>query len=53
VAFRNPNGTIVLYALNAGDASQDLRIGFHGKTAATTLPAGSRGHVCLEAVTGK
>jgi glucosylceramidase len=41
VAFRNPNGTIVLYTLNEGDASQDLRIGFQGKTAATTLPAGS------------
>jgi len=27
--------------LNAGTASQDLRIGFHGKTVATTLPAGS------------
>jgi glucosylceramidase len=41
VAFRNPNGTVVLYTLNAGTASQDLRIGFHGKTVATTLPAGS------------
>jgi glucosylceramidase len=41
VAFRNPNGTIVLYALNAGTASQELRIGFHGKTATTTLPAGA------------
>ena len=41
VAFRNPNGTVVLYTLNAGTASQELRIGFHGKTAATTLPAGA------------
>jgi glucosylceramidase len=41
VAFRNPNGTVVLYTLNAGTASQDLRIGFRGKTAATTLPAGT------------
>jgi glucosylceramidase len=41
VAFRNPNGTVVLYTLNEGDASQELRIGFHGKTAATTLPGGS------------
>jgi glucosylceramidase len=41
VAFRNPNGTVILYALNAGTASQDLRIAFHGKTAATTLPAGA------------
>ena len=41
VAFRNPNGTVVLYTLNDGAASQDFRIGFHGKTVATTLPAGS------------
>jgi glucosylceramidase len=41
VAFRNPNGTIVLYTLNDGTSSQDFRIGFLGKTAATTLPAGS------------
>jgi glucosylceramidase len=41
VAFRNTNGTVVLYALNGGAASQDLRIGFRGKTVATTLPAGA------------
>jgi glucosylceramidase len=41
VAFRNTNGTVVLYTLNAGTASQDLRIGFHGKTVATTLPGGA------------
>ena len=41
VAFRNPNGEVVLYALNAGTTSQDLRIGFHGKTVTTTLPAGT------------
>jgi glucosylceramidase len=41
VAFRNPNGTIVLYTLNAGSTSQDFRIASHGKTAATTLPAGA------------
>jgi glucosylceramidase len=41
VAFRNPNGTVVLYTLNAGQAAQGFRIGFHGKTAATTLPAGA------------
>ncbi|HUX28201.1 MAG TPA: glycoside hydrolase family 30 beta sandwich domain-containing protein [Terracidiphilus sp.] len=41
VAFRNPDGTIVLYALNAADHSQAFRIGFHQKTAATILPAGS------------
>jgi glucosylceramidase len=41
VAFRNPNGVVVLYTLNDGAASQDFRIGFRGKTVATTLPAGS------------
>jgi glucosylceramidase len=41
VAFRNPNGTVVLYTLNAGATSQQLRIGFRGKTVATTLPAGT------------
>ena len=41
VAFLNPNGTVVLYTLNAGATSQVLRIGFHGKTTATTLPAGA------------
>ena len=41
VAFRNPNGTVVLYTLNAGATSQELRIGFRGKTVATTLPAGA------------
>jgi glucosylceramidase len=41
VAFRNPSGEIVLYTVNTGTRSQDLRIGFHGKTALTTLPAGS------------
>ena len=41
VAFRNPNGTVVLYTLNTGTTGQELRIGFHGKTVTTTLPAGS------------
>jgi glucosylceramidase len=41
VAFRNPNGEVVLYSLNAGSTSQDFRIGFHGKTVTTTLPAGT------------
>ena len=41
VAFRNPDGTVVLYTLNSGTASQNLRIAFHGKTAATTIPAGA------------
>jgi len=43
VAFRNPNGTVVLYTLNDSDSSQDLRIGFHGKTVAATLRAGAVG----------
>ena len=41
VAFSNPDGTIVLYTLNGGTTSQTFRIGFHGKTVATILPAGS------------
>ncbi|MFZ0747007.1 MAG: glycoside hydrolase family 30 beta sandwich domain-containing protein [Terracidiphilus sp.] len=41
VAFRNSNGTVVLYTLNAGSTAQALRIVFHGKTVATMLPAGS------------
>jgi glucosylceramidase len=41
VAFRNSNGSVVLYTLNAGATSQELRIGFRGKTVATTLPAGT------------
>ena len=41
VAFRNPNGTILLYTLNAGTASQEIRLAFHGKGLTTALPAGS------------
>ncbi len=41
VAFRNPNGTIVLYTLNAGTTVQEFRITAQGKTAQTTLPAGA------------
>lgn len=41
VAFRNPDGAVVLYTVNNGTASQNLRIGFHGQTVATTLPAGA------------
>jgi glucosylceramidase len=40
VAFRNPNGTVVLYVLNAGP-SAGLTIRFQGKAAATSIPAGS------------
>ena len=41
VAFRNPDGTVVLYVLNAGTTGQGLRLGFRGKAAATTIPEGS------------
>jgi glucosylceramidase len=41
VAFKNPDGTIVLYTVNTGGASQQLRIGFRQKTAAAELPAGA------------
>ena len=41
VAFRNPDGTVVLYTVNNGTNSQALRIGFHGKTVTANLPAGS------------
>ena len=41
VAFRNPNGAVVLYALNAGTTSPQFRIAFRGKTVDTYIPAGS------------
>jgi glucosylceramidase len=41
VAFRNLDGTIVLYVVNGATTSQVFRIGFHGAKAATILPAGS------------
>ena len=41
VAFRNVDGSTVLYVLNAVNDSRPFRIGFHGKTVATILPAGS------------
>lgn len=41
VAFRNPNGVVVLYLLNAGTTSQTVGLVFHKKTVATTIPAGS------------
>ncbi len=41
VAFRNPDGEIILYTLNAGETSRAARIAFHGKTFTTTIPAGS------------
>jgi glucosylceramidase len=41
VAFRNTNGTVVLYTLNAGISSRDVRIAFREKSITTTIPAGS------------
>jgi glucosylceramidase len=41
VAFRNVDGSVVLYVLNASTMSRPFRIGFHAKTVATILPAGS------------
>jgi glucosylceramidase len=41
VAFRNPNGTIVLYVLNRAKTGKQFRILFHAKSAATTIPAGA------------
>jgi glucosylceramidase len=41
VAFRNSNGSLVLYVLNAETASREVRIAFRGKAAAATLPGGS------------
>ncbi len=41
VAFRNPNGSVVLYTLNAGKDGQTVRVVFHGKSVITTIPHGS------------
>ncbi len=41
VAFRNPNGSLVLYVLNAGTANQEVRVAHRGKTAVAALPGGS------------
>jgi glucosylceramidase len=41
VAFRNANGSIVLYALNAAAEAQTLRIEFHSKMVAAMIPGGS------------
>jgi len=41
VAFRNPDGTLVLYTLNASAKAAPVRIRSHGKSAATSIPAGS------------
>ena len=39
VAFRNPDGTIVLYTLNSGTEPATVAIVFHSKSAITTIPA--------------
>jgi glucosylceramidase len=41
VAFLNPDGTVVLYTLNAGTEDRAVRIAFHKKSAATTIPGGA------------
>ena len=41
VAFRNPNGSIVLYTLNTAPTAQPLRLAFRGRTLDTTLPGGA------------
>ena len=41
VAFRNPNGSMVLYTLNAGKDGQTVRIVFHDKSVVTVIPHGS------------
>jgi glucosylceramidase len=41
VAFRNPDGEVVLYLVNPGTGAQPVRVSFHGKSAWTTLPAGA------------
>ena len=41
VAFRNPDGTVVLYALNTATEARKVAIHFHGKNAAAEIAAGS------------
>jgi len=42
VAFRNPNGTVVLYALNAGKAAQGFRIWIQGQDGGYHAACGAR-----------
>ena len=39
MAFRNPNGSLVLVAYNAGDTPAPVTIRFGTRLASTTLPA--------------
>jgi len=41
VAFRNPDNSIALIALNAGSASKTFAVRWNGQTFNTTLPAGA------------
>ena len=41
VAFRNPDGSIVLFALNPGATPLEFEISYRGKTVSYTLPAGA------------
>lgn len=41
VAFRTPEGLIVLIVLNGGETPQSFNIAWQGQTAAATLPAGA------------
>jgi glucosylceramidase len=41
VAFRNPDGGVVLYMLNAGTSDQAVSLVFRKKSATTTIPAGA------------
>ncbi len=41
VAFQNPDGSIVLFALNSGSSATSFTVSFKGKTFNYTLPAGA------------
>ncbi|WP_336776916.1 glycoside hydrolase family 30 protein [Paenibacillus sp. MMO-58] len=41
VAFKNPDGTIVLVALNAASADKELKVKLGGQSFAYTMPAGA------------
>jgi glucosylceramidase len=41
VAFRNPDGTIALVAINSGTAAQNFQVSYGGSSFGYTLPAGA------------
>lgn len=43
VAFRNPDGSIVVVAFNAGTASNTFKLRWNGQAVSATLPAGAVG----------